>query len=103
MTEQDWRDCYWHDKGLNRQRITRRLTRGACSRAYISEALETIQYQVAANRIDGWVQGQIRAEIERDWIEYQENQKPCLFEMERAWDEHQEPLWYEPGFLGCDY
>ena len=70
MNRKDWRDCYWFDKGLNRQRITRKST----ARAYISEALETIQDRV-------------KSQTAKDWTEYRENLKPSRFETERAWDD----------------
>ena len=84
MTKQDWRECYWFDKGLNRQRITRQST----ARAYISEGLDTIQDRAIEANIDAWVQAQIKDQIAKDWNEYRENLKPCPFETERAWDDH---------------
>ena len=84
MNSKDWRECYWFDKGLNRQRITRQST----ARAYISEALDTIQDRVIEAKIDAWVQDQVKSQTAKDWAEYRENLKPSHFETERAWDDH---------------
>ena len=84
MNRKDWRECYWFDKGLNRQRITRKST----DRAYISEALETIQDQAVEAKIDAWVQDQIdrtvQAEIDQAWADYTSRDYWRLVEAEEA-------------------
>ena len=97
MNRKDWRACYWFDKGLNRQRITRQST----ARAYISEALETIQDQAVEAKIDAWVQDQIdrtvQAEIDQAWEDrdtasgssiYREIQRDRRFEALNYWREY---------------